>query len=161
MMSKQLFISSFLIIFFLSTNIFPEEKAQRTTGSLTITSETLTADNNAHSALFEKSVVARTAGKTLYADRMLVFYDPETGDMTKAEAKGSVKYVVETDNGSRVITSSEATYYADEEKVIFTGEPRATDGENVVTGTKITYLVNEDRYFVEKSRVFLKKKNSR
>jgi len=160
MMSRRLFIGSFLIILFLSTNSFPEEKAQRPKGSLVITSETLTADNNAHTALFEKSVVARTTNKTLYADRMLVFYDPETGNMTKAEAKGNVKYVVETNNGSRVITSTEATYYADDEKVIFTGEPRATDGENVVTGTRITYLVNEDRYLVEKSKVFLKKKNT-
>jgi lipopolysaccharide export system protein LptA len=156
-MLRQLFISSFLILFSLSTNVFSEEKAQQAKNPLIITSEILTADNNAHTALFEKSVVARTKDKTLYADRMLVFYDPDTGDITKIEAEGSIKFIKETSKGTRVVTSKEATYYGDDEKVVFTGEPRATDGENVVTGKRLTYFLNEDRYLVEDSKVFLKK----
>ncbi len=42
--------------------------------------------------------------------------------------------------------------------MIFTGEPRAVDGENVVTGSVMTYYIGEDRSFVEKSKVFLKSK---
>ena len=30
----------------------------------------------------------------------------------------------------------------DEEKVVFTGEPRAMDGDNVVTGTTIIYFMD-------------------
>src|SRR4030066_196918 len=60
--------------------------------------------------------------------------------------------------GPIIITSEEATYYADGEKVIFTGEPQAIDGENVVTGKKMTYLLNEDLFLVENSKVFLTKK---
>jgi lipopolysaccharide export system protein LptA len=118
----------------------------------------LTADNNAHTALFEKSVVARTTDMTIYADKMLVYYDVDTGDISKIESEGNIKLIKKT----RIITSKEATYYAADkdnaERVIFSGEPRATDGENVVTGTKITYLLNEDRYLVENSKVFLKKR---
>jgi len=113
----------------------------------------LTADNKAHTAVFENSVVARTSDMTLYADRMLVSYDANSGDLKMIEAEGTVKLL----RGTRAIISQKATYYADAEKVIFTGEPRATDGENVVTGTKIIYLLNEDRYLVEDSKVFLKK----
>lgn len=156
MMSRQLFTSSLVILFLLlSTNAFSAEKAQqRIKGPIIITSETLTADNTAHTALFERSVVARTTDMTLYADRMLVFYDADSGEITKIEAEGSTKVI----KGTRAITSQKATYYADGEKVIFTGEPRATDGENVVTGAKITYLLNEDKYLVEESKVFLKKR---
>jgi lipopolysaccharide export system protein LptA len=157
-MSKQLFISSLLILFFLPATVFSEEKAQRTKGPLIITSDTLTADNNAHTALFERSVVARTTDQTLYANRMLVTYDPDTGDITEIEAEGGVKFIKATGKGTRVVTSEKAYYYADGDKVIFTGEPRATDGENVVIGTKITYLLKEDRYLVEDSKAFLKKK---
>jgi len=155
-MSRQLFTSSLVILFLLlSTNAFSAEKAQqRIKGPIIITSETLTADNTAHTALFERSVVARTTDMTLYADRMLVFYDADSGEITKIEAEGSTKVI----KGTRAITSQKATYYTDGEKVIFTGEPRATDGENVVTGAKITYLLNEDKYLVEESKVFLKKR---
>jgi len=157
-MSKQLFIGSLLILFLLPLNVFSQEKTQPMKGTLIITSEMLTADNNAHTALFERSVVARTTDRTLYADRMLVTYDPDTGDITEVEAEGGVKFIKATSKGTRVVTSEKANYYADEDKVIFTGEPRATDGENVSIGDKITYFVKEDRYLVENSKAFVKKK---
>jgi lipopolysaccharide export system protein LptA len=57
----------------------------------------------------------------------------------------------------RVITSREATYYAKGEKVIFTGDPKAVEDGNVMTGKKMTYLMNEDRFLVDDSKVFLTK----
>lgn len=162
-MSKQLFISnlfhfigSLIIIFLLSTNVFSAEEAQKIKGPIIITSEMLTADNQTHTALFEHNVVARTTDMTIYADKMLVYYDEDTGDVTRIDAEGNVKLIKE----NRVITSNEATYYADGEKVIFTGEPKAIDGENVVTGKKMTYLLNENRFLVEGSKVFLTKKKA-
>ncbi len=161
MMSRQLFTSnlfrlsgSLVIFFLLSINVFSAEEAKKIKGPIIITSEILTADNKAHTALFEHSVVARTTDITIYADRMLVYYNKDTGDVTKIEAAGEVKLIKE----NRIITSKEATYYADGEKVIFTGEPQAIDGENVVTGKKMTYLLNEDLFLVENSKVFLTKK---
>jgi lipopolysaccharide export system protein LptA len=160
-MSRQLFISKIfylsgaLIIFLLlSLNAFSAEKAERIKGPIIITSEILTADNQTHTALFENSVVARTTDMTIYADRMLVYYNKDTGTVISINAEGDVKLIKE----NRVITSKEATYYAEGEKVIFSGEPRAVDGENVVTGRKMTYLLNEDRFLVEGSKVFLKNK---
>jgi lipopolysaccharide export system protein LptA len=160
-MSRQLFISKLfylsgaLIIFLLlSLNAFSAEKAERIKGPIIITSEILTADNQTHTALFENSVVARTTDMTIYANRMLVYYNKDTGTVISINAEGDVKLIKE----NRVITSKEATYYAEGEKVIFSGEPRAVDGENVVTGRKMTYLLNEDRFLVEGSKVFLKNK---
>jgi lipopolysaccharide export system protein LptA len=154
-MSRPLFIiSSLIILFFTSTIAFSEEKAQRIKGPIVITSETLTVDNEAHTALFENSVVARTTDTTLYADKMLVYYKADTGDIIKIEASENIKLI----KGARAIISKEATYYADGEKIIFTGDPRAVEGENVVTGKKITYFLNDDRFFVEDSKVFLKKR---
>ncbi|MEJ2696311.1 MAG: LptA/OstA family protein [Candidatus Sulfobium sp.] len=121
-------------------------------GPITVTSGTLTADNRAHTALFQKNVVAKTPDMTLYADSMLVFYTEQGGNVIKIEATGNVKLYKDT----RVITSREATYFAGQDKVVFTGEPRAVDGENVVTGSKMTYFIAEDRSYVEDSRVILK-----
>jgi lipopolysaccharide export system protein LptA len=131
-----------------------EDQKARIKGPIHITSETLTSDNKAHTALFEKNVVAKTTDLTIHSDKMLVYYKEDGGTVTKIEATGNVKVFRE----SRIITSKSATYYSDEEKVIFTGEPRAMDGDNVVSGTKITYFMDSDRFHVENSKVILKSK---
>jgi lipopolysaccharide export system protein LptA len=130
------------------------ESQSKIKGPVVITSDMLTADNKAHTALFEKSVIAKTTDMTIYADKMLVYYKEGTGDVTRIDSEGNVKVI----KGDRVITSREATYLADGDKAIFTGDPRAVQGENVVTGKKMTYLMSEDRFFVEDSKVFLTKK---
>ncbi|MCL4491555.1 MAG: hypothetical protein M1510_06585 [Nitrospirae bacterium] len=119
-----------------------------------ITSQTLNADNKAHTALFEVNVVAKKGEMTLYSDKMLVYYSEDKGGSTikRIDAEGNVKLI----KGERVVTSKFATYYAEpEEHIIFTGEPRASEGENVVTGTKMTYFMKDDRSIVENSKVFL------
>lgn len=128
-------------------------------GPVTVTSETLTADNQAHTALFERNVIAKTTDMTMYSDWMLVYYSDPGGEITKIEAKGNVKIHKE----NKVMTSQEATYYADApERIVFTGNPRAIDGENVVSGTKITYFVDDDRSFVEgSSKVIMKSKQDK
>ena len=62
---------------------------------------------------------------------------------------------------TRVITAQNAVYHADEEKVVFTGEPRAVDGDNMVTGTKMTIYLKDDRSVVEHSKVYLKSKKDK
>lgn len=126
-------------------------------GSIVITSETLSADNESRTALFEGSVVAKTKDMTLYSDRMLVYYAEKTGNVTKIDAEGRVKLV----RKDLIVTSKTANYFAEEEKIIFTGEPKAVERGNVVTGTKMTYLMKEDRSIVENSRVLLENKKEK
>jgi lipopolysaccharide export system protein LptA len=133
-----------------------EEKLLETKEPTTITASTLTADNKARTALFEGSVVAKNDTLTIHSDKMLVYY-AEDGKVTKIEAAGHVKVI----KGERIITSDEATYFTDEEKVVFTGKPRAMEGGNVVSGTKMIYLMKEDRSLVENSKVFIENKKSR
>ena len=155
-MLKRLLITSFLFVL-LPMHTGAEEQKARIKGPINITSETLTADNKAHTALFEKNVVAKTTDLTIHADKMLVYYQAESGVVTKIEADGNVRVLRE----SKIITSRSATYYADEEKVVFTGEPRAMDGDNVVSGKTIIYFMGNDRFFVEGSKVTLKSRQDR
>ena len=152
-MLKRLLIISILFLF-LPILANAEDQQARIKGPITITSETLTSDNKAHTALFEKNVVAKTTDLTIYSDKMLVYYKEDGGTVTKIEATGNVKVLKD----SRIITSKTAVYYADEEKVVFSGEPRAMDGDNIVSGTKITYFMDIDRFKVENSKVILKSK---
>ena len=153
-MSRRLFTISLGMLLLLAAWAGAEEHKEKVKGPITVTSETLTADNKEHTALFEKNVVAKTTDMTIHSDWMLVYYNEQGGDVTKIEAKGNVKVYRE----GKVITSKEATYFASEEKVVFTGSPRAIDGENVVTGSKITYFTKDDRSIVENSKVILKNK---
>jgi lipopolysaccharide export system protein LptA len=127
------------------------EQPKMIKGPVVITSQKLTADNQAHTAVFENAVIARTNDMTIWADRMTVAYNKDTGNVTRIDAQGNVKVLKE----QRVITSREATYFSEEEKVIFTGDPRAAEGENVITGQMMTYLVKQDRFIVEDSKVFI------
>lgn len=131
----------------------------RVKGPVTVTSETLTADNQAHTALFERNVVARTTDMMMSADWMLVHYSDPGGEITRIESKGNVKVQKE----DKVITSGEAVYFTDSpERIVFTGSPRAFDGQNTVSGTKITYYIDGDRSFVEgSSKVIMKSRQDK
>lgn len=156
-MLRQRIIISLSLLLLLGGNSLAETSRASVKGPITVTSESLTTDNKAHTALFEKNVLVRTPDMTMAADKMLIFYKEDGGEVTKIEATGNVRLVKE----SRAITAQNATYYADEDKVVFTGEPKAIDGDNVVTGSRMTYLIKEDRSRVENSRVFLKNKRDK
>ncbi len=135
-----------------SLSFAQEKKVQKE--PIVITSDRLTADNKAKTALFEGSVVAKKGNITMFADVMKVYYseDKDGSNVKKIEAEGNVKLIRE----NRVVTSRFATYFSEpEEKIVFTGEPMASEEQNVVTGTKMIYFVKDDRSIVENSKVLL------
>jgi lipopolysaccharide export system protein LptA len=152
--------SSILISWFgLMTSVSSaiEKDVKQEQAPTVITSESLTADNKDKTALFTGSVVAKKGDMTLYADRMLVYYIESGGgsNIDKIDAQGNVKLI----RGDRVVTSGKLMYYAGaEERAVFTENPRAAEGKNVVTGTKMTYYMKDDRSLVENSKVFIVEK---
>jgi lipopolysaccharide export system protein LptA len=124
-------------------------------GPIVITAESLSADQKAGVAHFEGSVVAKSEEMTLMADRMTVFY-AEDGGVRKIDAEGAVKLI----RGGQVVTAEHAVYTARDQTAVFTGNPRAVEGQSVVTGTRMTYMMAEDRFVVQDSRVFLEGKDA-
>ena len=141
------------MFFLLTGSTVSAEAVKKIEGPIVITSEKMTADNQAHTTLFERSVVARTKDMVLYANSMLVYSDKDSGDVTRIDATGDVRMI----RNKGVVTSTDATYYAEGEKVVFTGSPKAVENGKVITGKKMTYLMNEDRFLVDDSKVFLPK----
>ena len=119
-----------------------------------ITSETLVADNKNNTAIFEGAVTAKTDTMTMYSDKMTVYYDNSESKVKKIHAVGHVKVNKE----ERVLFSHEAIYMEDGEKIIFTGNPKAVDGENVISGKQIIFYLKDERVIVEGSRVILQNK---
>ncbi len=118
-----------------------------------ITSETLIADNKDKIVIFEGSVVAINEDVVMYSDRMEISYNNSQGEIAEIRAYGNVR----VHKKERAIFSQEAIYSSREEKFVFTGNPRAVEGENVITGTEIIYFLKDDRVIVKNSRVVLKK----
>jgi lipopolysaccharide export system protein LptA len=155
-MSKALFITRDVLVLlsgiFFYMSLSPAIAA--TNSPIVITSQQLIADNKNNTAIFEGMVVARTEDILIYSDRMEVSYDNSLGKISEIRASGDVR--VQKDN--RSIFSEEAVYIGKDEKIIFNGEPRAVDGENVITGTQIIFYLKDDRTIVKGSRVVLKNK---
>lgn len=122
-----------------------------------ITSKKMNADNKSKLIVFTTDVVAVKGESTLYADEMTVYYTEDGKDIDRIVCKGNVKIV----KGVKTAVSKEAVYYnrPEGESVVMTGEPKVWEGNNLVTGTKITLLLDEDRSIVEESRVTLYPKN--
>jgi lipopolysaccharide export system protein LptA len=155
-------VLSFILIsglWLLTPDIYAVEKdAKQEQVPTVITSESLTADNKAKTALFTGSVVAKKGEMALYADRMLVYYSESGsgGNIDRIEADGNCKLI----RGDRVLTSGKIVYYAGaEERAVFTENPRGAEGKNVVTGTRMTYYMKDDRSVVENSKVFIVEKD--
>jgi len=157
-MSRAFFICNIISVFLLFSSICVNASTETTRErKVVITSETFTADNKTNTAVFEGAVVATLEDITIHSERMIIYYDSSKGNIKRIHATGGVK--VHRDDS--VIFSKDAIYLGKEEEIIFTGEPRLVDGENVVTGTRIIYLLNDDRAIVEGSRVVLKLKDEK
>jgi len=149
---KIFFILQVLILF---TNVtYAIDLKKGSSEPIVITSKSLSADNKEKTAVFEGSVVAKRGDVFLHSDKMKIYYSDESerSNITKIEAEGNVRLV----RNKSILISKTAIYHAvPDEVVIFTGDPRATDGINVITGSKIIYYIKYDRSVVEDSKVII------
>ena len=108
-----------------------------------ITSDTVEADQKR--VTFKGNVVAKQEDVTLYANTLVVVYDPDTKKLKQIVATGNVK-VVQLD---RRATGQKATFDQDTNKVVLDGDAVVREGTNVIRGERITFYVEEERSVVE------------
>jgi lipopolysaccharide export system protein LptA len=90
-------------------------------------------------------VVAQQGDTTLYANTLVIIYDPNTKKLKEMRAIGNVKVV----QLERRATSQKATFQQDENKVVFDGDAVVREGDNVVRGERVIFYVDEERSVVE------------
>ncbi|HNW94040.1 MAG TPA: LptA/OstA family protein [bacterium] len=83
--------------------------------------------------------------RVLTCARLLVYVDPQTKKMNRAEAIGSV---VMTEPGRRAV-AGRANYYRTEEKVILQENPVLYQDINVISGDLITFFLSSENVVVE------------
>ena len=137
---------------------------------LYISASQLEADQDKRLIVFKGQVKAVYGEATLYADRLLVFYQPEKkgrpsssaagkpqeisllGDLggekiDRIEAQGKVRFV----QGDRVATGDKAIYYRDQDKIVLLGNPQVWRGENHLRGSKINIYLASRKVVVQGS----------
>ncbi len=108
-----------------------------------IEAKKLIADNRAGVVDFIGDVTATKGDMKLVCDRMKVYL--KKGKVFKIVAVGHVEVLLK----DKVVKSGNATYYAQDERIVFEGNPEIWKGENVVRGGRIIYFIKDDRSIVE------------
>ena len=137
-----------------------EKPAANKKEPIKVTSDLLEAFNEKRLVVFSGNAVAIQGDKVIRADRLLLYYKKKSGgeskaketkdidqagDLERMEAKGHVNVT----QGNRVATGDNAVYEQDAQKIIMTGNAIMREGKNVIRGTKITLLMDENRGIVE------------
>lgn len=140
-----------VIVLVLPVQIVSSEEPGAAKAPLEITSKSMIAENKKNIITFEGSVIAKREDVTLSSERMVVQYDDDR-KIQKIFAYEKVTLF----QGDKEIQADNATYFASDETVVFTGNPVFKQGDNTVTGTKIVYFIAEERSMVENSKVLLR-----
>ena len=149
-------LSIFIILLVVGGSPSPpvaEERAKRGFGfdlkessqPIRIKSDGLEWDYKGHVVTFRGNVIANQEDVTLYSDRMVIYYDETTSEVTQIVAEGAVR-IVQLD---RRATGEKAVFHNAEKKIVLTGRPVIRQGKNVVIGEKITILIDRDWVEVE------------
>ena len=123
------------------------EAGGRSAEPLRVTSQQLEADNKNSVIIFSGNVVAKQGKMTIYADAARVYYEKkeEGNEIREIVATGNVK-IQEAD---RLAVAQNAVFMNAEQKIVLTGQPKVWQGKDMVSGDKITLLLEEDKSLVE------------
>ncbi len=114
-----------------------------------IKSDGLVWDYRGYVATFKGNVIVNQEDVTLYSDRLVIYYDEASSEVTQIVAEGAVR-IVQLDTRA---TGEKAVFDNAERKIILTGKPVVRQGNNVVIGEKITILIDRDWVEVERADV--------
>jgi lipopolysaccharide export system protein LptA len=110
-----------------------------------ITSDSVEANHKQNIFTFAGNVIAKQEDVTLYANSLVIYYDPETKKMKEVIASGNVKIV----QLERRASSQKATFSQSESKVILDGDAVVREGANVIRGERVIYYIDQERSVVE------------
>ncbi len=110
-----------------------------------ITSNWMEADRKKNTITYKGQVVAVQADMTMRSETLTAYYDPAMKQLREAIAEGKVQ-VVQGDKNAR---GAKAVFNGKAQTVTLTGSPVVRQGNNEVSGGRITFFIEEDRAVVE------------
>ena len=114
---------------------------------LTIDADRLVLDQDRQTARWEGHVKAKKATTSLFAPTLVASYD-ERGEVTRVQANGGV----EVRDRDRWAKGQRADYDVPNGRLVVSGSPEARQGNNHVTGTRVTFVSGSDVLEVENAK---------
>ncbi len=139
-------ILSCFILFNLSFADNTIESAKKEKIPINITSDKLIAQENIGLYTFIGNVVAKRQDATLYADKMDVYKDKETGDVSKIVCIGNV--VITQPN--KIAKADKGIYELKDQKVTLIGNAYVKSDKNIIKSNMIVYYLDK-KYAVAES----------
>jgi lipopolysaccharide transport protein LptA len=133
------------------TGAFPGMQFSSGKTPIHITSDTMSLDYKGNSVLFSGHVRAVQASGQLTSDRLRVNYGQGFHDVKEMLADGNVRI----SQGDRWETSDHALLDQTQHTVVLTGSPVVHDGNDQITGTKITVHLDTGQSVVEHARAIV------
>ncbi len=122
-----------------------EKKETSPPKPVTITANRMEVNRKLHMAVYIDNVIVKKEDLTIYAKKVEFLFDDKMEEIQKVTAEGGVRIV----DPEKSATSDKAVYLNDKDILILIGNAKVWQGENVITGSKMTLLRQEDRSIVE------------
>jgi lipopolysaccharide export system protein LptA len=132
--------------------VFATSGIQAAEAPIHIEANHMTSTEKTNSVVFTGDVDAKQGDVRIRSDEMIVHYSEANQQGNEGEQKVSQQVEklicngnVEITRGEWLGTSKHMVYLSQERQVILTGNAKAWQGQNVVTGEKIIYYLDEGR----------------
>ena len=110
-----------------------------------ITSDKVEAYWKENLIIFKGNVIARQKDMVIYADSLEAVIIEDGKGIERVIAGGNVRI----QQGLRVANCQKAVFYNLDQKVVLTGEPKVSEGDNIVSGDEITFDIEKNRVEVK------------
>ena len=137
--SALLFVTLFMPFVLDAAN----QSAVQDRGPVEVTADRLELDDIANILVFTGDAVAIQDDVSIHGDRLTLQYQGETREIEQIVAEGNVKILQQ----DRTATGNKAVLYQ-EGRVVLTGNPKVSQGDNYVQGEQITIFLNDRRSIV-------------
>jgi lipopolysaccharide export system protein LptA len=104
-----------------------------------ITADSLSVDQKAGTAIFTDNVVIVQGEMRLSAQKVVVVYREETGEIAKVEASGDVVLV----SGEDAAESDQADYNVEDGTIVMSGNVLVAQGPSALTADRMTVQLEE------------------
>ena len=126
-----------------------KKKADDRNAPVTIDADQMESFRKESLVVFTGNVVARQNDSVQYADRMEVYLDEKGDRVLRTVSTGNVKIIT---RDCRIGTAKRSEYYDAEQRLELIGNARVWEGDNVVTGERVTIFLSQERSLVQGGR---------
>ena len=142
--------ASTVLLFTIWTILYPSVGIAEKEPPIVVEADQMSSTEEANTVLFLGNVDAKQGDLRILSDEMTVYYHEEaTSDKEASTAQKIDKLVcvgnVELSSADWLGTSDQMIYYSGNRKVLLVGDAKAWQGQNMISGEKIVYYIDEGR----------------